>query len=82
MRQKEIWLITLDPTVGVEISRTRPCVLLNDDAVCVLPLKVIAPITEFKGRYNDVSRMVKLAPNETNNLEKDSVIDAFQVRSV
>jgi mRNA interferase MazF len=82
MRQKEIWLIRLDPPAGAEISKTRPCVLISDDAIGVLPLKVIAPITEFKDRYSNVPWMVKLVSNKLNNLEKDSVIDAFQVRSV
>jgi mRNA interferase MazF len=82
MRQKEIWLINLDLTLGAEISKTRPCVLLSDDAIGALPLKVIAPITEFKEKYEQVPWMIKLTPNAANQLEKTSVIDTFQVRSV
>ncbi len=25
----EIWLVTLDPTVGAEIQKTRPCVIIS-----------------------------------------------------
>jgi len=30
MKQGEIWLIDLDPTVGAEINKTRPAVIVND----------------------------------------------------
>lgn len=33
MRRGEIWLINLDPTIGSEIRKTRPAVIVNDDAV-------------------------------------------------
>jgi mRNA interferase MazF len=82
MKQREIWLINLDPTMGAEIRKTRPCVILNDDSIGILPLKVIAPITDFKKKYEDVPWMVKLTPDAFNNLDKLSVIDLFQVRSV
>ena len=82
MKQKELWLINLDPAVGAEIKKTRPGVILSNDAIGVLPLKVIAPITDYKPRYDKVPWMVKLLPSSANNLEKVSVIDLFQVRSV
>ncbi len=82
MKQKEIWLINLDPTIGAEIKKKRPCVILNDDAIGVMPLKVIAPITDFKEKYREVPWMIKLDPDNSNKLKKSSVIDLFQVRSV
>ena len=48
MLRGEIWLVNLDPTVGSEIIKTRPCASVNDDAIGVLPLKVIVPITDWK----------------------------------
>ena len=82
MRQREIWIVNLDPTIGAEIQKTRPCVIVNDDAVGILPLKIIAPITDYKDKYKDVPWMVTLTPNHENGLDKKSVIDLFQVRSV
>ncbi len=32
MRRGDVWLINLDPTVGAEIKKTRPAVIVNDDA--------------------------------------------------
>jgi len=32
MRRGQVWLINLDPTIGAEIRKTRPAVVVNDDA--------------------------------------------------
>jgi mRNA interferase MazF len=82
MRRGEVWLINRDPTVGAEIKKTRPAVIVSDDAVGILPLKVIVPITDWKGRYAVAPWMVRLTPNADNGLSKPSAADAFQVRSV
>lgn len=82
MRRGEVWLINLDPTIGAEIKKTRPAVIVNDDAVGVLPLKVIVPITDWKDRYAVAPWMVQVEPNAENGLDKTSAVDAFQVRSV
>jgi mRNA interferase MazF len=82
VKQNEIWLVNLDPTLGAEIRKTRPCVIVSNDAVGVLPLKVIAPLTDFKERYRTVPWMVVIEPDADNNLAKPSVVDMFQVRCV
>jgi len=51
MQRGEIWLINLSPTLGAEMQKTRPAVLVNDDEIGILPLKVIVPITDWKDRY-------------------------------
>jgi mRNA interferase MazF len=82
MRRGEIWLINLDPTVGAEIRKMRPAVIVNDDAIGILPLKVIVPITDWKDRYRIAPWMVELIPDTKNGLAKPSAADAFQVRSL
>jgi mRNA interferase MazF len=82
MRRGEIWLINLDPTIGAEIRKIRPAVIVNDDAVGILPLKVIVPITDWKDRYEIAPWMVRLEPDDQNGLSKLSAADAFQVRSL
>ena len=82
MKQNDIWLVNLDPTLGAEIRKTRPCVIVSNDAVGVLPLKVIAPLTDLKERYRAVPWMVVIEPDAENNLPKPSVLDLFQVRCV
>lgn len=82
MRRGEIWLIHLDPTVGAEIRKMRPAVIVSSDAVGILPLKVIVPLTEWKDRYAVAPWMVRVDPTPENGLEKPSAADAFQVRCV
>lgn len=82
MRRGEIWLINLDPTIGAEIRKTRPAVIVNDDELGVLPLKVIVPITDWKDNFKVAPWMVKIVPNKLNNLEKVSSADCFQIRSI
>ena len=50
MKQGEIWIINLDPTVGSEIKKTRPAIIINDDALGKLPLRIIVPLTDWKER--------------------------------
>ena len=82
MRRGEVWRINLDPTIGAEIRKTRPVIIVNDDEIGVLPSKVVVPITDWKDRYEEVVWMTKIAPDGENGLSKTSSADAFQVRSV
>ena len=82
MKQGEIWLVSLDPSVGAEIKKTRPAVIVNDNTLGRLPLKIIVPITDWKDRYSIAPWMVKIVPDKKNGLSKESSADCFQIRSV
>ncbi len=82
MKRGEIWLINLDPAIGAEIKKTRPAVIVNSDALGILPLSVIVPITDWKNHYSIAPWMVKLTSTSLNGLSKTSAADCFQVRSV
>ena len=46
MRRGEIWLAALDPTVGGEIRKTRPCVVISpDEMLGHLRTVIVAPMT-------------------------------------
>jgi mRNA interferase MazF len=82
MRRGEVWLINLAPIVGSESQKTRPAIIVNDDAIGILPLRVIGPITAWQERYAVAPWMVRLDPDPENGLDKPSAADAFQERSV
>jgi mRNA interferase MazF len=82
MKTGEIWLINLDPTIGAEIQKTRPAIIVSHNDIGILPLKVIVPITDWKAHYSTVPWLIKLTPDEQNALQKVSAADTFQVRSV
>ncbi len=82
MKQNEIWLINLDPTIGAEIKKIRPAVIVNDNALGKLPLKIIVPVTDWKDHYSIAPWMIRIDPSAINGLNKISSVDCFQIRSV
>ena len=82
MKQGQIWQITQRPTIAAEIKKKRPAVIINDDAIGVLPLRVIVPITSWKESFSGAVWMVKTEPDSDNKLRKVSAIDCFQIRSI
>jgi mRNA interferase MazF len=82
MLKGEVWLINLDPTIGAEIKKMRPAIIVSEDAIGILPLRVIVPVTDWKDRFAIAPWMVRLEPDGLNGLSKASAADAFQIRSV
>ncbi len=82
MNRNEIWLINLDPTIGAEIKKTRPVVIMSSNSIGKLPLRVVVPLTDWKEHYQQAPWMVKINPSVKNGLKKTSSADAFQIRSV
>jgi len=64
------------------MRKTRPGLIINADAFGKLPLKVIAPITDWKGHFENYPWMVNVMPSKQNGLSKESAVDCFQIRSV
>jgi mRNA interferase MazF len=51
-QQDEVWLVTLDPTQGTEIEKTRPCLVISPDEMNQhLQTLIIAPMTTVKRPY-------------------------------
>ncbi|MBL1208714.1 type II toxin-antitoxin system PemK/MazF family toxin [Geminocystis sp. GBBB08] len=81
-KRGEIWLVNLEPTLGVEIKKIRPVIVINSDAIGKLPLKLIAPVTDWKNYFAQNPWHVKIIPNKVNNLSKISAVDTLQLRGV
>ncbi|MGM0913878.1 MAG: type II toxin-antitoxin system PemK/MazF family toxin [Pseudomonadota bacterium] len=46
IRRGEVYWVNLDPTVGTEIRKTRPALVISpDDMNAVLPRVIVAPVT-------------------------------------
>jgi mRNA interferase MazF len=82
MLRGQIWFYSADPNVGDEIGKTRPCVIVSNNDIGVLRLKVVVPITGWNEVFDQVPWMVIIEPTLENGLSKKSVADTFQVRSV
>jgi mRNA interferase MazF len=78
----DIWKVNLDPTIGSEIKKSRPVVVINSDAVGVLPIKLVAPLTKWKDYLVQNIWHVKVIPDSSNGLTKTSAVDTLQLRGV
>ena len=52
LKQYQIILVNLDPTIGSEIKKTRPCVIISPDEMNVyLNTIIVAPMTTKSRQY-------------------------------
>lgn len=79
-RRGEVWLVNLDPTIGSEIKKKRPVVVISSDAVGRLPIKLCVPITGWQEKFAHNIWHVRVDPDGQNNLDKPSTCDALQTR--
>lgn len=82
IKRGEIWLVNLDPTIGAEIRKTRPVVVINSDEIGILHIKLVAPLTEWKEFLGLNIWHVKIKPDSKNHLSKVSAVDTLQLRGV
>ena len=81
LSEGDIVLLNLDPTLGAEKNKTRPCLVLENGNHSKLPLIIVVPITDAAGK--EKKRIFVSIPHPSNTgLSKKSVIDPYQIRSV
>jgi mRNA interferase MazF len=52
IRRVEVWMVSLDPTIGREIKKMRPCMIISpDEANKYLDTVIIAPLTSTVRHY-------------------------------
>jgi mRNA interferase MazF len=78
----EVWMVDLEPTVGAEMGKIRPAVVVNVDTVGRLPLRMIVPLTTWQSHYGQLGWLVRVPVDAANGLSQDSGADTFQVRCV
>lgn len=75
IKQYQIILVNLDPTVGSEIKKTRPCVVISPNEMNkYLQTVIVAPMTSQSKRYP--TRI------EVRHNEKDGWIVIDQIRTI
>jgi mRNA interferase MazF len=81
-RRGEIWAVRFDPSVGEEIRKVRPSVVMSVDTIGRLPLRIVVPLTDWQPSFALLPWFVYLSASPANGLRKDSGADAFQVKSL
>jgi mRNA interferase MazF len=80
-RRGEVYLVSLDPTLGAEIQKTRPALIVqNDIANRSSPITIVAAITaSFDSSLYPTEVLIR-APE--GGLDTDSVVLLNQMRSI
>ena len=78
----EIYWVNLDPTIGDEIKKRRPVVVLNGGHDKYPKLAFVVPVTAWGSYWMKNPFFVFLEPNTRSGLKKKSVVDCFQIRAV
>ncbi len=77
----DLYWVKLDPTIGAEIKKTRPCVVISPDAANQAgPLVIVAPISKAEGKKTFFHEI--LLPKGVAGLPFDSKIKVFQLRCI
>ncbi|MBI5635658.1 type II toxin-antitoxin system PemK/MazF family toxin [Candidatus Micrarchaeota archaeon] len=81
IRRGDILLAKLDPTLGSEQGKTRPCLVVSDDVSNQFsPNVIIAPITSvIPDKFYPT--VVIISPRESG-LPKDSAVLCSQIRTI
>ena len=82
MKSGEIYWVNLDPTIGDEIKKKRPVIILNAGHHRYLKLAIVVPVTVWSPPWEKNPFFISLEANSTNRLEKKSVVDCFQIRAI
>ena len=45
IKRFEVYLVKLNPTVGSEVQKTRPCIVISPNEMNVLKTVIVAPMT-------------------------------------
>lgn len=76
IRRGDVWLVRLDPTVGSELKKTRPCVVVSPDGLSHLSVHVIVPLTtgslssHFRPKVRFAGRRGLLLPDQMRSVDR------------
>ena len=79
-KRGEVWWVSLDPTRGAEMQKTRPAVVLSSNRLGRLPLRLVVPLTGWNAGYAGLAWMSYVKATPASGLKKLSAADAFQTR--
>jgi mRNA interferase MazF len=82
LRAGDVYWVNLDPTIGEEIKKKRPVVVLNGGHEKHLRLAIVVPITSWNPAWENNPFFVVLEPTIRNGIKKKSAIDCFQIRAI
>lgn len=80
IRRGEVWLVRLDPTVGSELRKTRPCVVVSPDGLSHLPVHIVVPMTSgslssrFRPEIKFAGQVGRLLPDQMRSVDRSRML--------
>lgn len=75
--------VNLDPTLGSETGKIRPCVIVTNDIYNErIPVIQVVPVTSWNEKKSRIATNIEIHPSKGNGLSKKSVADCLQTRPI
>jgi len=80
MKRYELYSVDLDPTIGVEMKKTRPCLIVSPDEMNRnVQTVIIAPLTT---NFRNIPSRIKIEVSDTNGLSETSYVALDQIKTI
>ncbi len=79
LKTGDLYQVNLDPTLGDEIKKTRPVVVLNPGHEKNLRLAIVVPVTAWKALWESNPFFLTIDPKPHHGLRKKSAVDCFRL---
>ena len=80
MKRYEIYSVDLNPTIGVEMKKTRPCLIVSPDEMNRnLQSVIVAPLTTY---FRNIPSRVKIEASDVNGLSETSYVALDQIKTI
>ncbi|MBW4575011.1 MAG: type II toxin-antitoxin system PemK/MazF family toxin [Aphanothece sp. CMT-3BRIN-NPC111] len=79
-KRGDIRWVNLEPTIGAETRKIRPCLIVQNDVMNQYGL--LAIVMPFRPGNKKAPYVVNVKATVTNGLDKDRFIDVGQIRAV
>jgi mRNA interferase MazF len=80
MKRYELYSVNLDPTIGVEMKKTRPCLIISPDEMNKnVQSIIVAPLTT---RHRNIPSRIRIEANASNGLSETSYIVLDQIKTI
>lgn len=75
-QRDEVWLVSLEPTIGSEIRKTRPCVVISPNEINrLLRTVIVAPLTSTIKNYPTRVTIIFQSRNSSIALDQICSVD-------
>ena len=75
--------VNLDPTLGSETGKIRPCIIVTNDVYNErVPVIQVVPVTSWSAKKARITTNVEIHPSKSNGLSKESIADCLQTRPI